>query len=151
MIMFQKMVMFAAALASRGLNSNKIDLPTKQLRVLSCFGDGADILPCPYLKTSKNKKNQYCGKCGCGDHKHTWLIKHSSDYSKLDYPVLNCPLEMPGFSNYDPNCKMAEIKERKQQIENFDPEKLQYIKVTIGSNPIKEKIRDEINKIIDNS
>ena len=148
--MFKKMVMFAAALASRGLSSKKINLPTKQLRVLSCFGHD-NIEKCPHLKISKYPNKHYCGKCGCGDKPHTWLIKNSNEYSKLDYPVLNCPVKMPGFSNYDPNFSTPEIKYRKEQIENFNPENLQYIQVTIGVNEEKEKIMDSINKIIDNS
>lgn len=131
--MFKKMVVFAAALASRGFENKKIDLPTKQLRVLSCFGNN-EIQQCSYLQPSKNGENHYCGKCGCGDHKHTWLIKNGSQYSKLDYPRLECPLKMPGFSNYDPNFYTTEIKDRKEKIEDFDPEKLTFIEVTINKS-----------------
>jgi len=148
--MFQKMVMFAASLVSRGINNTKTDIETKKLRVLSCFGHD-EIPPCPHLKLSKNKQRHYCGKCGCGDHKHTWLIKNSEEYSKLDYPKLDCPLKMPGFTNYDPNFYTEESKQRKQQIQNTDPEKLQFIQVRIGSNPQKEKIFEELNKINNNS
>ena len=148
--MFTKMVMFAASLASRGLSSKKIDNTTKQLRVLSCFGY-EDIPSCPYLYLSKNKKNHYCSKCGCGDHKHTWLLKDSKEYSKLDYPSLNCPMKMPGFTNYDPNFYNEDIKDRKNKIQEFDPEKLQYIQVTVGFNTIQEKIYEEVNKMIEDS
>ena len=142
--------MFAASLVSRGINNTKTDIETKKLRVLSCFGHD-EIPPCPHLKLSKNKQRHYCGKCGCGDHKHTWLIKNSEEYSKLDYPVLNCPLKMPGFSNYDPNHKPAEIRDRKEQIEQIDPENLQYIQVTLGASEEKERIIDQVNKIIENT
>lgn len=148
--MFKKMVMFAASLASRGIKGTKTDIETKKLRVVSCFGTD-QIKPCPYLKLSKNNINHYCTKCGCGDKKHTWLIKESEDYSKLDYPVLECPVKMPGFTNYDPNFYNEEIKERKEQIEAMEPEMLQYIQVSIGSNPQKEKIIEEVNKITNNS
>lgn len=148
--MFKQMVMFAASLASRGISDTKIDLPTKQLRVLSCFGDET-IRPCSFLKKSKKQNHYYCGRCGCGDHKHTWLIKDGNEYSKLDYPTLNCPIKMPGFSNYDPNFYVSEEKERKKTIEDYDPEKLQFIKVTIGQSEEKEKILNEVNKIINNS
>lgn len=148
--MFKKMMMFAASLASRGLSNTKVDVPTKQLRVLSCFGDGI-LQPCPYLRQSENSDNHYCKKCGCGDHKHTWLMKESNEYSKLDYPTLNCPIKMPGFSNYDPNFYTPETKHRKEQIEDYDPEKLKYIQVTIGHSEEKEKILKEVNKIISNS
>lgn len=150
--MFTKMVMLAASLASRGLGNKKTDIPTKQLRVLSCFG-GAEIeTKCPYLSQSKvDNTKHYCTKCGCGDKSTTWLIKSGSEYSKLDYPTLNCPIKMPGFSNYDPNFYNNEIKQRKQQIENLAPEKLNLIQVTIGSNEEKEKIMDEINKVMKNT
>ena len=140
------MIMFAASLASRGLNDTKTDLATKQLRVLSCFGSGS-IKQCPFLRNSSTPGKNYCGRCGCGDKPHTWLMKDSDEYSKLDYPVLNCPVKMPGFTNYDPNFIIPEIAHRKQQIENFDPEKLQYIQVTIGQNEQKEKIIEAVNKI----
>jgi hypothetical protein len=148
--MFNKMVMFAVSLASRGLSSKKIDEPTKQLRALSCFGYG-DIPACPYLMESKIPGKHYCGKCECGDHRHTWLLKDSKEYSKLDYPRLNCPIFMPGFSNYDPNRYESKTSERKKKIEEFDPNNLQFIKITIGHNPLKEKLAEEINKVIDNS
>jgi hypothetical protein len=148
--MFQKMMMFAASIASRGISNTKIDIPTKQLRVLSCFGND-NIVPCPHLKQSKNEINHYCGKCGCGDHKHTWLVRNSNEYSKLDYPSLNCPLKMPGFTNYDPNFYNSEIKERKQQIEALDLDQLQLVQVTVGYSEQKEKILNELNKIAGNS
>lgn len=144
------MMMFAASLASRGISNTKVDIPTKQLRVLSCFGDGT-IKPCSFLGQNTKTKNYYCMKCGCGDHKHTWLIKDANEYSKLDYPTLNCPIKMPGFSNYDPNFYVSEEKSRKQQIEDYDPEKLQYIQVTVGKSEEKEKLLSEVNKIINNS
>lgn len=148
--MFKQMVMFAASLASRGISSKKINEPTKQLRVLSCYGYG-DIAPCPNLLLSKNRKNHYCGKCGCGDHRHTWLIRDSESYSKLDYPKLNCPLKMPGFTNYDPNFYDKDSKERKEKIEEFDPNNLHLIQVTIGSNPLQEKINEQLDKMIEDS
>lgn len=148
--MFKKMMMFAAALASRGLDSKKIDEQTKQLRALSCFGHG-DIPACYYLRASHTAGKHYCGKCGCGDQPRTWLIKESTEYSKLDYPNLQCPLKMPGFTNYDPNFYDPKNKERKLKIEEYDPENLKYIQITIGTHPLQEKIMDEVNNIIKNS
>jgi hypothetical protein len=58
---------------------------------------------------------------------------------------------MPGFSNYDPNAYEPETKARKQDIENFDPDKLQFIQITIGSNPLQEKIMEDLNKVIEDS
>lgn len=150
--MFNKMMMFAASLASRGLTNNKTDIPTKQLRVLSCFGGGGLSTPCAFLKQSNvDSTKHYCGGCGCGDKPHTWLIAESTDYSKLDYPTLHCPMKMPGFSNYDPNHKTNEIKERKEKIESMSPEDIQTIQVTIGQSEEKEKLISQVNKIIENS
>jgi hypothetical protein len=94
---------FATAIVSRGLNNNKVSLPVKQLRVMSCFGNikhGGELPPCEHLKPSVTPGKFYCGGCGCGDKKGTWLIADGEEYSKLDYPKLACPLQMPGFSNY---------------------------------------------------
>jgi hypothetical protein len=148
--MFKKMVMFAASVASRGLKNKKTDTQTKQLRVLSCFGN-EDIPPCPFLKKSQTKDKHFCGKCGCGDNFNTWLLQNDEKYSKLDYPVLNCPIKMPGFSNYDPNFYEIQSKDRKKQIEDCDPSKLELIQITIGKDDKKEKIMSEAIKIIDNS
>ena len=150
--MFQKMMMFAASLVSRGIGNKKTDTATKQLRVLSCFGGSTINTPCVFLKTSSvDSTKSYCGSCGCGDKPHTWLLQISEEYSKLDYPVLNCPMQMPGFSNYDPNFKPIEVKLRKEMIEELDPNELQFIQVTIGSSEEKEQLIDKINKIVENS
>ena len=79
------------------------------------------------------------------------LIKKSEEYSKLDYPVLDCPMKMPGFTNYDPNFNTAETQTRREQIENFDPEKLKFIQVTVNRNEENEKLIDDLNKILENS
>lgn len=148
--MFTKIMSFAMAVASRGFNNKSIDAPTKQLRVLSCFGNST-IKPCHNLKKSNSSPYFYCGGCGCGDKDRTWLLKQPNEYAKLDYPVLNCPLKMPGFSNYDPNFYTDKSKARKEEITNFNPEDLQYIKVTINSNPMIDKVMDDLNKITKNS
>lgn len=148
--MINKIMSFAMAIASRGFTNKSIDVPTKQLRVLSCFGY-ASIKPCHNLKKSNSSPYYYCGGCGCGDKDRTWLLKQENEYAKLDYPVLNCPLKMPGFSNYDPNFYTNNCKERKDQITNFDPVNLQYIQVTVNSNPMVDKVMDDLNKIIKNS
>lgn len=146
------MIMFAASLASRGLTNTKTDIPTKQLRILSCFGGGTLTTTCPFLKQSDvDSTKHYCGGCGCGDKPHTWLMAESTDYSKLDYPLLNCPMKMPGFSNYDPNFKPIEVKLRKEMIEVIDPKELELIQVTIGHSEEKEKLISQVNKIIENS
>ena len=142
------MILLAAAIASRGFNNNKIDITTKKIRTLSCFGH-ENISPCPKLTKSKKSDYFYCGACGCGDNSNTWLLKADGEYAKLDYPSLNCPFQMPGFTNYDPNSNID--KNRKEQIENFNPEDLNLIQVTIGRSEEKEKIIEEVNKIIQNS
>ena len=94
---------FATAIASRGIQDNKVQKAVKQLRVLSCFGNqssGGVVPPCEHLRESSTPGKFFCGGCGCGDREGTWLISDGDKYSKLDYPKLNCPLAMPGFSNY---------------------------------------------------
>ena len=134
--MIKKMVMFAMTIASRGLAGKKIDLPTKQLRYLSCYGNG-EIKPCKNLKKSDHSNFYYCNGCGCGDHPHTWLIKNKGEYSKLDYPKLNCPITMPGFTNYAPSKPDESISPitRKYFIENIDFEDLNKMPVTLPEMP----------------
>ena len=143
--MIKKMIMFAMAIASRGMSGKKIDLPTKQLRYLSCYGNG-EIPQCHKLAKSSHSDFSYCTACGCGDHPHTWLLKNKNEYAKLDYPKLVCPLKMPGFSNYDPNSPI-ESKLRKELIQNYDPEKLKLIDITISVDPEKEELLNKIHKI----
>ena len=56
---------------------------------------------------------------------------------------------MPGFTNYDPNSQTEKL--RRDQIENFDPEQLSLIQVTVGHSEEKEKLLEEVNKILRNS
>ena len=149
--MIKRIMMLAASIASRGFANKSVDLPTKQLRVLSCYGNNKDINPCPYLKKSKSSPFFYCSGCGCGDHKHTWLVRGKDEYSKLDYPTLNCPMKMPGFTNYDPNFYNDVIKHHKDSVENFDPENLNSIDASVNRSEENEKIFDEFNKIFKNS
>jgi hypothetical protein len=134
--MITQIMSLAMSIASRGFSDNKIDKETKQLRILSCFGSN-DLEKCPKLKKSNHSEFFYCGGCGCGDHKHTWLLRNEKDYAKLDYPVLKCPFKMPGFTNYDPSFLPTEIKDRKQKIENYNLEKLNLIKVTVNSKDLE--------------
>jgi hypothetical protein len=131
---------FAMSLTSRGLNEKKINKATKQLRVLSCFGDkhlGGVLPPCEHLKESKTQGQYYCGGCGCGDRQGTWLVANGNDYSKLDYPKLNCPITMPGFTNYSaskPDEAISPIT-RKYYIENISFEDLNKLPVTLPEMP----------------
>lgn len=137
------------SIASRGLKDNVVDLATKKLRYMSCFGL-EDIKPCQNLTQSSKSQYYYCSGCDCGDHSHTWLQKADGEYSKLDYPFLKCPLAMPGFSNYDPNSPKNSL-ERKKQIENIDPEKLNLIQLTVSVDLEKQKIFERVANIIENS
>ena len=128
---------FAMSLASRGLTNKKADIPTKQLRTLSCFGDesiGGSLPPCEGLGKSETGGRFYCTECGCGDREGTWLNSTNENYSKLDYPKLHCPRKMPGFSNY----LMSETKDnsRKYIIENYNAAQL--VKITVSSPDIPE-------------
>lgn len=118
---------FAMSMSSRGLRNKKVDKPIKQLRVLSCFGNDK-IRPCEHLKLSSKKSGMfYCGECGCGDKETTWLTPTSDKYSKLDYPKLNCPISMPGFTNYSTSTE----SERKTKIEAINFNDLNEISVSM--------------------
>ncbi len=127
---------FAMSIASRGFRNKKTDIPTKQLRTLSCFGDKSidGALPvCEGLGESDVEEGKfYCKDCGCGDKPSTWLHSTDDKYSKLDYPSLNCPRNMPGFSNYQPSKEKD--GSRKYIIENYDPKQLVKIRVSAPSN-----------------
>jgi len=129
---------FATALASRGMQNKKINTPIKQLRVLSCFGNQKQggILPqCEHLmKSETGEGKHYCGACGCGDKKMTWLVQEADEYSKLDYPKVACPLQMPGFSNYGISTpdEAEEPVTRKYYIENIDYKEIQKMPVRVG-------------------
>ena len=126
----EKAISLALSIASRGLQGHKASQEQKQLRVLSCFGN-AEIRPCEYLTNSEHFDSHYCSGCGCGDKQYTQLLINGEKYSKLDYPYLTCPLQMPGFSNYNPSSpkEMAE-RSRKIDIENFELIKLNSIEVS---------------------
>lgn len=126
---------FALAYASRGLSKEKAPKEIKQLRVLSCFGNessGGELPPCQHLKPSSTEGKFYCGGCGCGDKKATWLNGTAEEYSKLDFPFLSCPLAMPGFSNYKQSNpdEANEPITRKFYIENMDFTDVQEVEVT---------------------
>ena len=145
---------FASSLASRNFNNKKINEPIKQLRVLSCFGNqnfGGILPPCEHLLESKTGKGKHhCGACGCGDKKGTWLIQEADNYSKLDYPKVACPLQMPGFTNYvlSTSDEADEPVTRKYYIENIDYELVKKVPVRIGQQsepkPIDDKKIDDL-------
>ena len=135
---------FAMALASRGLTNKKINKATKQLRVLSCMGNresGGILPPCDHLMDSETEGKKYCGACGCGDREGTWLIAEADKYSKLDYPKVACPLQMPGFTNYAPSRpdESEEPITRKYYIEQVDYSILERVNVVIGEEEEKNE------------
>ncbi len=139
---------FAAAIASRGFSDNKVTKPVKQLRVLSCFGNenmGGVLPPCEHLKQSQTEGKHFCGGCGCGDRKGTWLVAEGDEYSKLDYPKLACPLQMPGFTNYE-KSKPDEGDNpitRRYYIENMSYKDVDLVPVTVHNMPIPQKQNTE--------
>jgi hypothetical protein len=119
----EKAKSFATSMVSRGITNKKCSEDTKLLRILSCHGDGTSLMPCSERKAStKYSESFYCGACGCGDKKGTQLvnitINGQSEYSKLDYPKVSCPLKMPGFTDYTPSENGVSENNRKKEIEN---------------------------------
>jgi len=114
---FGQMASYLRSRFSRGLKDHKSDPSVKDVRMLSCFGDGHSIPVCPALRGSKVQEGRfYCNDCGCGDKPGKWLNGKEGEYTKLDYPVLLCPRKMPGFSNYEPRNNS---EPRKIQIEEL--------------------------------
>ena len=111
---------------SKGLSGKRVDERTKSLRVISCHGDESrQISPCEWRRLSEEAEGTYyCGRCGCGDSPKTWLNSEEDDaYTKLDYPNVVCPLQMPGFTNYKPygqedsDLAKEHVSARKMNIE----------------------------------
>lgn len=102
---FAKAKNMAKSYASKGLNGKRADDEVVEIRSMSCHGlQDIGLAPCEFRGTSEeNEGRQYCLECGCGDRKATWLNeKEAGDYTKLHFPAVVCPLNMPGFSNYTP-------------------------------------------------
>lgn len=139
---------FSSAIASRGLSDKKVSKFEKQLRVLSCFGNahtGGQLPPCEHLKKSKTEGKYFCGGCGCGDRKQTWLLADGDEYSKLDYPKLHCPLKMPGFSNYEKSAEDEAIAPitRRYYVENMNTETIEQVSVTTPEQPVEIAKNDQ--------
>ena len=103
-ITFGKIGSFLKSAWSKGVTSKRVDDDTKYLRWVSCHGDESlGISPCEWRRLSEHAEGVfYCGRCGCGDSPKTWLNGPEGEYTKLDYPNVVCPLEMPGFNNHTP-------------------------------------------------
>jgi len=147
MSIFEKAKSMAQAYASRGFSNNKAEPLVKSLRVLSCHGN-TDLPPCPHrMKSEKFKDSYYCGACGCGDRAPTQLINVINDegkeeYSKLDFPKVVCPLNMPGFSNYE-KWKEEDQNPRKNVIESMFS--VEYIMGNSNLNNDKESEDEDSN------
>jgi hypothetical protein len=103
---------------SKGISGKRTDVTTKDIRLLSCFGDGETVKVCPGLRPSSVKMGKFiCGECGCGDKPSVFLNGENDEYTKLDHPYLACPRHMPGFSDYTTSESDDDPDERKVQIE----------------------------------
>jgi len=150
---------YAISLISRGISSKKVEPMTKQLRTISCFGnknDGGELPPCSHLMKSETEGKYYCGACGCGDKPSTWLNGKDSEYSKLDYPSLSCPLTMPGFTNYSPSTpnEWQDPITRKKYIESMKVADIKKVDITVNEIPLEilevlKKLQENSNQKID--
>lgn len=116
---FTKAWQFADSLVSRGLKGEKAPDEVKDIREMSCHGSAElNIEPCTDRRESKKfAGSYYCGACNCGDFGHTQIKNINAEhYSKLDYPRVSCPKNMPGFNNYVP-LTISENDMRKRLIE----------------------------------
>ena len=141
---------FVSSMASRGFTNNKTEPYVKKLRVLSCFGNqhtGGNLPPCEHLNESETEGKYFCGGCGCGDRKATWLIAESDEYSKLDYPKLDCPLKMPGFSNYVESAPEEGLEPvtRRYFVENVNEDEINKVNVNVYEVP--KEILDKENSV----
>lgn len=115
------------SLLSRGVRGHRVTEDEKRIRQVSCFGLG-DIGPCESL--GDGPEGKHCTGCGCPLVAENALIRPDGKYSKLDYPVLNCPRRMPGFSNYEPSRRG---EDRKRTIERLDLVQVRVMPVDLPS------------------
>ena len=108
------------SLLSRAITpTGKVPAFIKEIRRVSCNGDGGSIAPCPFREESEKQPGSYvCGACGCGDRESVLVDGDVPRFEKLDYPFVSCPASMPGFSNYVPSENEARPNERKASIED---------------------------------
>lgn len=107
---WEKAMKFAEAANSRGLLATAVDFlglsseygakvsdKIYEKRRESCFGNKEKNIPqCERLNIVKDK-GAFCSSCGCGTAKLARM--DGEGYNKLHYPVVECPLKRPGFSN----------------------------------------------------
>ena len=130
--LFQKAKNMAKAYASKGLSGKRANEEVVEIRSMSCHGmKDIGLAPCEFRGTSEeNEGRHYCLECGCGDRQATWLnALNEDDYTKLHFPNVVCPLNMPGFTNYTPLSAESEERvshyngfTRKAKIEQFGRE-----------------------------
>ena len=65
------------------------------------------------------------------------MIAKSDEYSKLDYPKLSCPLQMPGFSNYEKSDadEANEPVTRRYYIEEMTEDRIKKVDVSLHGIP----------------
>lgn len=99
---------FVKAMKSRGAGAifgggKRVELTIKERRHVSCFGRDLQqqqvALPCEALALSADGVHHFCNDCQCGDRALAWLDGEEGEYTKLDYPYLECPRKRAGFSN----------------------------------------------------
>jgi len=122
---------YLKAKVSKGISNKKIDVTTKDIRLLSCFGNGEDILVCPGLRPSETSPGKFiCGECGCGDGPGKYLNEdEDAKYAKLDHPYLSCPRKMPGFTDYMPATDEDILQENRKRI----------IEITLGGDIVNNQ------------
>jgi len=98
----QKAKNMAASYISKGFSGKRAEPEVIEVRTMSCHGlDDIGLAPCEFRGNSETEGRYMCLECGCGDREATWLNKLSEDeYSKLEFPNVMCPLNMPGFTNH---------------------------------------------------
>lgn len=116
---FKKVRLFLKSLLSRVLApAGKVPVYIKQIRKVSCNGDGDAIVACDFRVRSKTVPGAFvCGACGCGDKERVLVDGKVPRFEKLDYPYVSCPASMPGFSNYLTSEEESTPSERKMAIE----------------------------------
>jgi len=65
------------------------------------------------------------------------LVQSGDEYSKLDYPKVVCPLNMPGFINYE-SSEPDEAEEpvtRRYYIEQMNDDQIEKVSVTVPDPP----------------
>ena len=121
---------YLKAKVSKGISNKKVDITTKDIRLLSCFGNGEDISVCPGLRPSEKSMGKFiCGECGCGDGEGKYLNEDEGKYAKLDHPYLSCPRTMPGFTDYIPATDKDTLQEKRKKI----------IEITLGGDIVNNQ------------